>query len=88
MARKRPIREFNSLNDIELRKAQLADSINSDEKEIRLTWQYINLKEENTSITDRISTAISYGLMAYDGVMTIHKLKNSFGSLRHIFKKR
>lgn len=88
MARKRPIREFNSLEDIELRKAQLADSINSDEKEISLTWQYINLKEENASISDRISSAISYGLMAYDGVMTIRKLKNSFGSLRHIFKKR
>ncbi|MCR5271248.1 MAG: hypothetical protein K6D91_09560 [Prevotella sp.] len=86
MARKRPIREFNSLNDIELRKAQLADSINSDEKEINLTWQYINLKEENASISDRISSAISYGLMAYDGVMTIRKLKNRFGSLRNIFR--
>ena len=86
MARKRPIREFNSLEDIELRKAQLADSINSDEKEINLTWQYINLKEENASISDRISSAISYGLMAYDGVMTIRKLKNRFGSLRNIFR--
>lgn len=88
MVRKRPIREFNSLDDIELRKAQLAESFKADEKEMRLTWQYINLKEENASINDRISSAISYGLMAFDGVMTIRKLTNHFRGLRNLFRNK
>ena len=86
MARKRPIRHFDSLDDIRLRKEQLADSMEADEKEIRLTWQYMNLKEESTNLNDRISNAISYGVMAYDGIMTFRKLKDKFGSLRNIFK--
>ena len=44
-------------------------------------------KDEEVSPAEQIGKYIKYGMMAYDGFMTLRKLKRNYGSFLNIFKK-
>ena len=88
MSRRRPVKRFYSLDDIALRKYQLEEAIEEDEKKIKLIWEFLNTDEENDkSLSSQLSSMVSYGVMAYDGFMTFRKLKSKYGSLKNFFKR-
>ena len=87
MERKKETRSFQTLEEIELHKEQLKEVIELEDKEIKRLWDELTAEEKSLSRGEQISRYISYGLMVYDGVMTISKLKRNYGNLLNIFRR-
>ena len=87
MARKKRIRPYQSLEEIQMRKEQLSEVIDLENQEIKRLWEQLAEKDEELSRGEQIAQFIKYGFMAYDGFMTFRKLKNSYGSILNIFRR-
>ena len=78
---------YNSIEQMQLRKEQLRQVIDLENKEIHRLWK--NLTDDSQmSRGSQIATFISYGVMAYDGIMMLRKLQRGYGSLLNIFRRR
>ena len=84
MARKKRVRPYHSLEEIQLRKEQLDEVIELENEEIKRLWGQLSKDDEELSRGEQIT---KYGMMAYDGVMTLRKLKRNYGSILNIFRK-
>ena len=87
MAKKKRIRPYHSLEEIQLRKEQLSEVIELEDQEIKRLWDELTAKGEEPSRGEQIAQFIKYGVMAYDGFMLFHKLKNNYGSIFNIFRR-
>jgi len=87
MAKKRRVRPYHSLEEIQMRKEQLDEVIELENVEIRRLWEQLTTKEEELSRGEQIAKYVQYGIMAYDGVMTLRKLRNNYGSILNIFRR-
>ncbi len=88
MARRRRVRPYRSLEDIQMRKEQLSEVIDLENQEIKRLWgQLTSKEEEELSRSEQIVKYLKYGMMAYDGVMTLRKLKGRYGSILNIFRR-
>lgn len=87
MAKKRRVKPYHSLEEIQMRKEQLDEVIELEDQEIKRLWGQLTTKDENLSQGEQIGKYIQYGMMAFDGVMTLRKLKRNYGSLLNLFKK-
>ena len=87
MAKKKRIRPYHSLEEIQMRKEQLSEVIELEDQEIKRLWTQLMEKDEEASPAEQIGKYIKYGMMAYDGFMTLRKLKRNYGSFLNIFKK-
>lgn len=87
MAKKKRIRPYNSLEEIQMRKEQLSEVIDLEDEEIKRLWDKLTTKDEELSRSEQIMQYIKYGMMAYDGVMMLRKLKTSYGSILNIFRR-
>ncbi len=87
MARKKRVRPYHSLEEIQLRKEQLDEVIELENEEIKRLWGQLSKDDEELSRGEQITKYIKYGMMAYDGVMTLRKLKRNYGSILNIFRK-
>ena len=74
MAKKTKQRPYSSLEEISLRK-------------IKRLWTALTTEEEGATTGSQIGKYISYGVMAYDGLMMMRKLRRSYGSLLNIFRR-
>ena len=70
-----------------MRKEQLDEVIGLEDEEIKRLWQQLTEEDKELSRTEQITRFIKYGMMAYDGVMMLHKLKHNYGSLLNIFRR-
>ena len=86
MARKKRVRPYHSLEEIQMRKEQLDEVIELEDKEIKRLWSVLTEKDEEQSPAEQISKYVKYGMMAYDGMMTLRKLKRNYGSILNIFR--
>lgn len=86
MAKKKRVRPYHSLEEIHMRKEQLEEVIELENEEIKRLWGVLTEEEGELSRSEQILKYIKYGMMAYDGVMTLHKLKRNFGSILNIFR--
>jgi hypothetical protein len=87
MAKKKRIRPYHSLEEIQMRKEQLSEVIDLEDEEIKRLWDKLTTKDEELSRSEQILQYIKYGMMAYDGVMMLRKLKTSYGSILNIFRR-
>lgn len=87
MAKKRRVKPYHSLEEIQMRKEQLDEVIELEDQEIKRLWGQLTTKDENLSQGEQIGKYIQYGMIAFDGVMTLRKLKRNYGSLLNLFKK-
>lgn len=87
MARKKRVRPYHSLEEILMRKEQLDEVIELENEEIKRLWGQLAADDENLSRGEQITKYIKYGMMAYDGVMTLRKLKRNYGSILNIFRR-
>ena len=70
-----------------MRKEQLDEVIELENEEIKRLWGQLAADDENLSRGEQITKYIKYGMMAYDGVMTLRKLKHNYGSILNIFRR-
>ena len=70
-----------------MRKEQLSEVIELEDQEIKRLWGVLTSKDEEATRGEQISKYISYGVMAYDGVMMLRKLKRGYGSILNIFRR-
>jgi hypothetical protein len=87
MAKKKNVRPYHSLEEIQMRKEQLDEVIGLEEEEIKRLWGILTEKDGDLSRSEQILKYVKYGIMAYDGMMTLQKLKRSYGSILDIFRR-
>jgi len=87
MAKKRRVRPYYSLEEIQMRKEQLDEVIELEDKEIKRLWGQLTDNNEDLSRGQQIGKYIEYGILAFDGVMTLRKLQRNYGSLLNIFRR-
>lgn len=80
-------RAYGSIEQMQLRKEQLHEVIELEDKEIRRLWTQLTSNDKNASKGEQIAAFVSYGVMAYDGLMMLRKLKRGYGSLLNIFRR-
>ena len=89
MNKKRRVRPYNSLEELQMRKEQLTEIIELENDEIKRLWNILSKDdEEELSRGKQIMKYVKYGMMAYDGIMLFQKLKQNYGSVLNIFKRR
>lgn len=87
MAKKKRVRPYHSLEEIQMRKEQLDEVIELENEEIKRLWGELTEKEGEMSRSEQILKFVKYGIMTYDGMMTLHKLKRNYGSILNIFRR-
>ena len=87
MAKKRRVRPYHSIEEIQMRKEQLDEVIELENEEIKQLWGKLMEKEEDLSRSEQILKYVKYGFMAYDGVMMLTKLKSKYGRILNIFRR-
>ena len=74
--------QYNSLNDIRLRKESIRKSIEADDKKITALWNSLFTKPDafnkDASRSRRITSMISIGTGAFDGALLAWKLYRKF----------
>lgn len=70
-----------------MRKEQLSEVIELENAEIKRLWGELAIEERNVSRGKQIGKYIEYGIMAYDGMMLLRKLKHNYGSILNIFRR-
>lgn len=78
---------YNSIEQMQQRKEQLREVIGLENKEMKRLWTQLT-DESQATRSGQIATFISYGMMAYDGVMMLRKLKRGYGGLMNIFRRK
>ena len=69
-----------------MRKEQLDEVIELEDKEIKRLWGQLTEKDEEQSRGEQIAKYVKYGFMAYEGVITFQKLRRNYGSILNIFR--
>jgi hypothetical protein len=69
-----------------MRKEQLDEVIELEDEEIRRLWGVLSEKDEELSRGKQIARFMEYAVLAYDGMMTLRKLKRNYGSILNIFR--
>ncbi len=85
--KRKRVRPYHSLEEIQMRKEQLDEVIELENQEIKRLWGQLTVNDEDLSRGQQIGKYIEYGIMAFDGVMTLRKLKRNYGSLLNIFRR-
>jgi hypothetical protein len=74
--------QYNSLNDIRLRKEALRKSIEADDKKIKTLWNSLFTKpdafKKDASRGKRLQSMMSIGMGAFDGALLAWKLYRKF----------
>jgi hypothetical protein len=87
MPKKKAMHVYNSMEELLMRKEQLAEVIELEDQEIKRLWGALTAKDEHTTRSEQLTKYFSYGLMAYDALMMLRKLKKGYGSIANIFRK-
>ncbi|MBO7140042.1 MAG: hypothetical protein J6W75_04905 [Bacteroidaceae bacterium] len=80
-------RAYSSIEQMQMRKEQLQEVIELEDNEIRRLWTQLTDNNKNATKGEQIGTFVSYGVMAYDGLLMLRKLKRGYGSLLNIFRR-
>ena len=78
---------YGSIEQMKMRKDQLREVITLEDKEIKRLWDQLTKEDSQLSKGGQIAAFFSYGVMAYDAVMMLRKLKKGYGSLLNIFRR-
>jgi hypothetical protein len=78
---------YASIEQLHQRKEQLREIIDLEDKEIHRLWTQLTARDKHSSRGDQLAAFVSYGVMAYDGIMMLRKLKKGYGSIMNIFRR-
>jgi len=84
---KKTKRVYSSMDELLMRKEQLSEVIELEDQEIKRLWGALTTKDEQGSRGEQLAKYVSYGVMAYDGIMMLQKLRKGYGSFVNIFKR-
>ena len=72
---------YSTLEEIQLRKDQLSESINRDREQIATLWNSVFTKREDATKGEYIATIISHSVMAIDAFMLVRKLMKNYSNV-------
>ena len=78
---KKATRQYHSLEEIRLRKEELADAIQQDNTKFSTLWNQTFIKREGSTKGEYISGLIANSITAIDAFLLIRKLMKSYGNL-------
>ena len=78
---KKPTRHYHTLEEIRLRKEELASQIQQDNTKFSALWNQTFVKREGSSKGEYISGLIANSITAIDAFLLIRKLMKNYGSL-------
>ena len=78
---KKSSRQYHSLEEIRLRKEELADAIQQDSTKFSTLWNKTFIKRDNSTKGEYISGLIANSITAIDAFLLIRKLMKNYGSL-------
>lgn len=79
---------YTSLEDIQARKDQLSEEINSDSNKFGAKWHQLFAPKATNSKAEMVGNLISNSLTAIDAFLLVRKLVKSYGSIFGIGKKK
>lgn len=82
------VRAYNSMEELLIRKEQLSEVIDLEDQEIKRLWNDLTAKDEQSNHMQQMAKFFSYGVMAYDGLMVLRKLRKGYGNVLNIFTHR
>ncbi len=85
---KKPSHDYRTLEEIRLRKEELADAIQQDNAQFTTLWNQVFIKREGNSKGDYISGLIANSITAVDAFLLIRKLMKNYGGLFGIKSKK
>lgn len=77
-----------TLEDFAQRKALLREDIGKEGKQLNRMWKQLTTRRQEKTRGELIASMISYGVTAYDTVMTIRKLKRDYSGIFDLFRKK
>jgi len=75
------IYQYNTLEDIRARKAQLLEEIRQDNNQTGELWNSLFLPVRNASKGETMTSLVSYGINAIDAFLLIRKLTRRYSGL-------
>ena len=78
---KKPTRHYHTLEEIRLRKEELASQIQQDNTKFSTLWNQTFVKREGSTKGEYISGLIANSITAIDAFLLIRKLMKNYGSL-------
>ena len=72
---------YRTLEEIQLRKDQLREAIDRESKQIATTWSSLSARKESSTRGEYVANLVSYGVTAFDALMTMRKLKRNYGGI-------
>ena len=78
---KKKTRQYHTLEEIRLRKEELASEIQQDNTKFSTLWHQTFIKRENSTKGEYISGLIANSITAIDAFLLIRKLMKGYGNL-------
>ena len=78
---KKPTRHYHTLEEIRLRKEELASEIQQDNTKFSTLWHQTFIKRENSTKGEYVSGLIANSITAIDIFLVIRKLVKGYGNL-------
>ncbi|MBQ9667685.1 MAG: hypothetical protein IJV45_02910 [Prevotella sp.] len=72
---------YRTLEEIQLRKDQLREAIDRESRDISTTWSSLSARRESSTRGEYVANLVSYGVTAFDALMTMRKLKRNYGGI-------
>ena len=89
---KKPTRHYHTLEEIRLRKEELASQIQQDNTKFSALWNQTFVKREGSTKSEYISGLITNSITAIDAFLLVRKLiknyRSLFGNSSHKSKKK
>ena len=78
---KKPTRKYHTLEEIRLRKEELANALQQDSTKFSSLWNQTFIKREGSTKGEYISGLIANSITAIDAFLLIRKLMKGYGTL-------
>lgn len=75
------IETYNTLEEIQLRRDQLSESIERDKEKIAAVWSELLTKREDASKGELIASMVTKSITAIDAFLMMRKLMKNYGHL-------
>ncbi len=80
-----PTKSYNSLEEIRMRKEQLALQIEKENEEFSKRWNSLFVSKGESTKTEWVASILANSMTAIDAFLLIRKLMKNYG---HLFKKK
>lgn len=72
---------YRTLEEIQLRKAQLREAIDRENERIATTWSSLSARKESSTRGEYVANLVSYAVTAFDALMAVRRLKRNYGGI-------